>query len=149
MFTADFKTRFASRDSVRAFLDGLDVSGVLDGRDPLNKSLFMWANSFLPNYILNLLLFVDIVVTAVSGILISKSALHFLGITLEASRGMRGLHGTAANLSLVLIGLHVALHWSWIVNAVKKYVLQPFQPTSASPAAPKGNRATPRLSPSL
>ena len=55
LFAADFKARFAGRDSARAFLDGLDVPGVLNGRDPLNKSLFVWAKSFLPNYILNLL----------------------------------------------------------------------------------------------
>jgi asparagine synthase (glutamine-hydrolysing) len=55
LFDADFKTRFAGRDSTRLFLDGLDLQGVLSGRDPLNKSLFVWAKSFLPNYILNLL----------------------------------------------------------------------------------------------
>jgi asparagine synthase (glutamine-hydrolysing) len=55
LFDADFKTRFAGRDSTRLFLDGLDLKGVLGGRDPLNKSLFVWAKSFLPNYILNLL----------------------------------------------------------------------------------------------
>ena len=55
LFDTDFKARFAGRDSTRLFLDGLDVPGVLDGRDPLNKSLFVWAKSFLPNYILNLL----------------------------------------------------------------------------------------------
>jgi asparagine synthase (glutamine-hydrolysing) len=37
------------------FLDSLDVPAVLKGRDPLNKSLFVWAKSVLPNYILNLL----------------------------------------------------------------------------------------------
>jgi len=55
LFDDEFKARFAGRDSVRLFLDGLDVPGVLRGRDPLNKSLFVWAKSFLPNYILNLL----------------------------------------------------------------------------------------------
>jgi asparagine synthase (glutamine-hydrolysing) len=55
LFNADFKTRFAGRDSARLFLDSLDVPAVLRGRDPLNKSLFVWAKSFLPNYILNLL----------------------------------------------------------------------------------------------
>jgi asparagine synthase (glutamine-hydrolysing) len=55
LFDPDFKARFAGRDSTRLFLDGLDVTGVLNGRDPLNKSLFVWAKSFLPNYILNLL----------------------------------------------------------------------------------------------
>jgi asparagine synthase (glutamine-hydrolysing) len=55
LFDAEFKARFAGRDSGRLFLDSLDVPGVLTGRDPLNKSLFVWAKSFLPNYILNLL----------------------------------------------------------------------------------------------
>jgi asparagine synthase (glutamine-hydrolysing) len=55
LFDADFKARFAGRDSARLFLDSLDVPAVLKGRDPLNKSLFVWAKSALPNYILNLL----------------------------------------------------------------------------------------------
>jgi asparagine synthase (glutamine-hydrolysing) len=55
LFDADFKAKFVDRDSTRLFLDGLDLAGVLSGRDPLNKSLFVWAKSFLPNYILNLL----------------------------------------------------------------------------------------------
>jgi asparagine synthase (glutamine-hydrolysing) len=55
LFDADFGARFAGRDSARLFLDSLDVPAVLGGRDRLNKSLFVWAKSFLPNYILNLL----------------------------------------------------------------------------------------------
>ena len=55
LFHDEFRARFAGRDSTRLFLDSLDVPAVLRGRDPLNKSLFVWAKSFLPNYILNLL----------------------------------------------------------------------------------------------
>jgi asparagine synthase (glutamine-hydrolysing) len=55
LFDTDFKARFAGRDSARLFLDSLGVPSVLKGRDPLNKSLFVWAKSVLPNYILNLL----------------------------------------------------------------------------------------------
>ena len=55
LFADSFKARFKGRDSARLFLDAFDVPGVLDGRDPLNKSLFVWAKSFLPSYILNLL----------------------------------------------------------------------------------------------
>ena len=54
-FNADFKARFAGRDSIRLFLDSLDLPAVLNKRDPLNKSLYVWAKSVLPNYILNLL----------------------------------------------------------------------------------------------
>ncbi len=55
LFATDFQTTFAGQDSARLFLDRLDVASVLTNRDPLNKSLFVWAKSFLPNYILNLL----------------------------------------------------------------------------------------------
>ncbi len=55
LFREDFAERFGQRDAARAFLDGLDIPGVLAGRDPLNKSLFIWAKSFLPNFILTFL----------------------------------------------------------------------------------------------
>jgi asparagine synthase (glutamine-hydrolysing) len=55
LFSDTFKARFNGRDSARLFLDSFDIPAVLDGRDPLNKSLFVWAKSFLPTYILNLL----------------------------------------------------------------------------------------------
>jgi asparagine synthase (glutamine-hydrolysing) len=55
LFAGDFQQRFSGRDSARLFLDGFDLPAVLQGRDPLNKSLFVWAKSFLPGYILNLL----------------------------------------------------------------------------------------------
>jgi asparagine synthase (glutamine-hydrolysing) len=55
LFSADFRSRFEEHDSVRLFLDTLDVPGVLDGRDPLHKSMFVWSKSVLPTYLLNLL----------------------------------------------------------------------------------------------
>jgi asparagine synthase (glutamine-hydrolysing) len=55
LLTEDFKKEFEGRDSTRLFLDAFDIPGVLNGRDPLNKSLFVWAKSFLPTYLLNLL----------------------------------------------------------------------------------------------
>jgi asparagine synthase (glutamine-hydrolysing) len=55
LFSADFRSRFEGRDSARLYLDTLNVPSVLDGRDPLNKSMFVWSKSVLPNYILNLL----------------------------------------------------------------------------------------------
>jgi asparagine synthase (glutamine-hydrolysing) len=55
LFRDEFQARFHGRDCARLFLDGFDIPAVLNGRDPLNKSLFVWAKSFLPGYILNLL----------------------------------------------------------------------------------------------
>jgi hypothetical protein len=31
----------------------------------------------------------------------------------------------SANLGLIMLGLHTALHWGWIVNAFKNFIAQP------------------------
>ncbi|MCX6046730.1 MAG: DUF4405 domain-containing protein [Chloroflexi bacterium] len=77
------------------------------------------------NYALNLLLFIDITLVVFTGVMISESALPFLGISFAPGGIWRMVHTTAADLSLGLIGLHVALHWQWIVNAVRNYVIKP------------------------
>jgi hypothetical protein len=72
------------------------------------------------NYILNALLFIDITAIIFSGLMISDVALPALGIQLALGGSWRMLHGTAANLFLVLTGLHVAVHWQWIANMFKR-----------------------------
>ena len=83
------------------------------------------------NYILNALLFIDVTLIIFSGLMISEVALPFVGIELAQSGAWRGLHGTAANLFMVLVGLHIALHWQWIVNMFKRFVLTPLAPRHA------------------
>ncbi len=85
------------------------------------------------NYLLNILLFIDVTLIIYSGLMISHVALPALGLSLGAGGSWRGIHHLTANLSLVLTGLHVALHWQWIVKAVKRYVFQPL--SSGRPAA--------------
>lgn len=77
------------------------------------------------NYILNWLLFIDGTVIMLSGFMISESLLPFLGISLPRNFVWRSLHDLSANLFLVLLGLHTALHWSWIVSSFKRYIFQP------------------------
>jgi len=78
------------------------------------------------NYILNLLLFIDFTIIILSGLMISQEALPSLGLSLESGGAWKELHHLSSDLSLALIGLHVALHWQWLVKAVKRYVIQPF-----------------------
>ncbi len=82
-------------------------------------------NQSRTNYILNWLLFIDGTVIMLSGFMISQSLLPFLGISLPRNFEWRGLHNLSANLFLVLLGLHTALHWGWVVEAFKRYVFQP------------------------
>lgn len=77
------------------------------------------------NYILNWLLFIGGTVIMLSGFMISEALVPALGIQLPRSFAWRSLHDISANFFLVLLGLHTALHWSWIVNAFKRYVIQP------------------------
>jgi asparagine synthase (glutamine-hydrolysing) len=55
LFASDFAAEFAGSDPYRAFLNGLDVSGQLAGREPVNQSLYLWSKLPLPNYILAVL----------------------------------------------------------------------------------------------
>jgi hypothetical protein len=93
------------------------------------------------NYVLNSLLFIAMIVVMLSGILISEIALPSMGINLRGDFAWRQIHTLSADLSVFLVGAHVALHWQWIVNAMKRYLVTPFLPkrttTSAgSPSVP-------------
>ncbi len=77
------------------------------------------------NYIINWLLFIDGTLIMISGILISEVALPSMGVTLPMGFVWRRLHDMSANIGLILLGIHTALHWSWIVTAFNKYLIQP------------------------
>jgi asparagine synthase (glutamine-hydrolysing) len=49
----DFARPFNGRDSFRAMLNHFDVERQLAGREPVNQSLYIWAKTSLPNYILS------------------------------------------------------------------------------------------------
>ena len=70
------------------------------------------------NYVLNIALFVDMAVIVVTGVLISRT----IGLRISVSQAVEPLHLLSSYLSLVLIGLHVALHWKWIVTHTQKYL---------------------------
>jgi Domain of unknown function (DUF4405) len=81
------------------------------------------------NFNLNWLLFIDGTVIMLSGFMISESLIPYLGIQLSRNFTWRGLHELSTNLFILLLGLHMALHWSWVVNTFKRYVFQPiFRP---------------------
>jgi len=96
------------------------------------------------NYVLNTLLFVAMTVIMLSGIMMSEVALPALGIQLPGGGAWHQLHALASDAALFLLGLHVALHWKWIVNATKRYVISPLVAPikrlrrPAAPPAPLG-----------
>jgi Domain of unknown function (DUF4405) len=77
------------------------------------------------NYALNTLLLIDVALIIVSGLAISKVALPVLGITLVKNHAWMGVHIASATASFVLVGLHVALHWNWVVSTLSRYIANP------------------------
>ena len=55
LLSPQFLEKFGLREGFRPFLSDIDVPGQLAGRDPLNQSLYMWAKTGLPTYILTIL----------------------------------------------------------------------------------------------
>jgi asparagine synthase (glutamine-hydrolysing) len=55
LFSDEFAAEAAGRDAFCELVDGLDRPGQLDGRAPLNQSLYLWSKVVLPNYVLTFL----------------------------------------------------------------------------------------------
>ncbi len=55
LLSKGFVDEFKGRDPLQLFLAGLPMQDQLAGRDPVNQSIYLWAKSGLPNYILNVL----------------------------------------------------------------------------------------------
>jgi hypothetical protein len=86
------------------------------------------------NYILNWVLLIWTTIVMVTGILISETLLPLLGLSGSVNPFWSTLHHTASDAIILVMALHIALHWKWIVNAVKRYIVQPLR---RQPAAGK------------
>jgi len=55
LLSENFLKKFGEREGLYALFTSLDVRGRLTGRDPLHQSLYLWAKTGLPTYILTML----------------------------------------------------------------------------------------------
>jgi asparagine synthase (glutamine-hydrolysing) len=55
LLAADFLATYGQREGFRGLFYDVDVHGQLAGRDPLHQSLYLWAKTGLPTYILTML----------------------------------------------------------------------------------------------
>ena len=74
-------------------------------------------------YIINVLLFIDMVIITVTGIWISRVAVGQIGLEFAPNHFWEMLHRMSADSVIWLLGLHLAFDWKWIVNTTKKYVV--------------------------
>ncbi len=78
------------------------------------------------NFVIDLLFFIAMTGALFSGLMISKDVLAALGIQLDSvAGGWKMIHKFSSDASLILLGIHFALHWKWIVTNVKRYVTNP------------------------
>lgn len=71
-------------------------------------------------YILNMLLLLDMAAIITSGIFISRDL--FPGINMQSSIFNQRTHIAASFLALALIGIHIGLHWKWVMNVFKRII---------------------------
>ena len=55
LLASDFLEKFGQREGFRTLFSEIDVHGQLAGREPLHQSLYLWAKTGLPTYILTML----------------------------------------------------------------------------------------------
>lgn len=72
------------------------------------------------NYLLNLLLLIMMSFIIISGIIISR--IVFPNFNLGNENWFKMTHISVSFLVLLLIGIHVGLHWHWVVNVWKKII---------------------------
>ncbi|WML29905.1 DUF4405 domain-containing protein [Neobacillus sp. OS1-32] len=70
------------------------------------------------SYLLNILLLISMATVIISGIFISRVV--FPNLAIEGWHSLRGIHSFSADATLALVGLHIALHWQWVMSICKK-----------------------------
>lgn len=71
------------------------------------------------NIIWDSLLYLMMIFVTFTGILVSEAALPLLGFTIEPDNFWHLMHHNSSNLLFPMLGIHLALHWTWIVKISK------------------------------
>jgi len=78
-------------------------------------------------FVVDLLLFTAFTAVIMSGLMISRAVMPALGLSAISNPAMRMLHSTSANATLVLVGIHFAFNWGWVVSTVRRVLINPLR----------------------
>jgi hypothetical protein len=70
------------------------------------------------SFLLNILLLISMATVIITGILISRVVLP--GLAIQGGHSIRGIHSLSADATLAFVGLHIGVHWQWIMNICKR-----------------------------
>jgi uncharacterized protein DUF4405 len=109
------------------------------GREFFKK---LWHQSRL-NFIVNTLFFIAMTGTIFSGLMISESVLSTFGIHLQVSRSWRSIHTLMSDASVIMLGVHFALHLKWVGANIVRYIFNPLRSLFQRRALPQVLAAQP------
>jgi hypothetical protein len=70
------------------------------------------------NTLVNLLLFVAMTVLVISGVMLSRTVFSFMGF--DSGMQIRQIHTSTAYWGLILVAVHIGMHWEMIVAAMRR-----------------------------
>lgn len=86
----------------------------------------LWHQSRL-NFVVNTLFFIAMTGTLFSGLMISESVLSTFGIHLDVSRSWKSIHTLLSDTSVIMLGVHFALHLKWVGTHIGRYIMNPIR----------------------
>jgi hypothetical protein len=110
----------------------------------VGKTFFrkLWHQSRL-NFVVDTAFFIAMTGVLFSGLMISKSVLPILGIQLNVGQGWKSIHFMLSDASVILLGIHFALHFKWVVTNIGRYVVNPIRGLFQRRAVPQVLTAQP------
>jgi hypothetical protein len=75
------------------------------------------------NYVLDVVLLLSMGAAIVSGLPIARTMdFSWMGFSRSSTLFWRTLHTSSSMITLVLVGVHLGLHWSWVVARIRPAV---------------------------
>ena len=105
---------------------GLALHAVLHWEWAINVTRYFFKrllNMSRLSWVLDVLLLLSILFVFVSGLAVSRAVLPVFGIELPHSHTWGALHTASATIALAALGIHLGLHWRWIVSMTRSLLV--------------------------